>query len=230
MKKAKKLLCFALCAVLAGSLAACGEKNEPIVGTSDLPQNANQTTVAEETTVLSSETDTESTEETPSADELRKAAATAQAAVSPTRSNPVAVDRNTILKAPPNASGQFTFQLGETGLVHVFYLFADCYTWSYVAENGDTVVLPELTTRPCDAEKPRSIKLGEPDDGVVQIQLSRTDLIENVTVTAYPIGNYESGIVCELVDGKLTLLEDARYYEIVVTYTQGTVTYGFFAE
>lgn len=106
------------------------------------------------------------------------------------------------------------------------------YDWTVDNGDGTMSCTQACGIRPCDSDGTPSINLSAQGGVNYTLMFRENGEVRNVTVTAYPMGQYEDKFAtdCKVEDGKLPVLKGRYYYELIVHYAQGTATYGFFVE
>lgn len=131
----------------------------------------------------------------------------------------------------PDTPPPIELSQAEAGEQIIYSITSGNFSWTTTNDRGVGKTVHACGIRPCSLEMTQRIKLGAlEDDGYLLGVTLRGDLIESYTLTAYPVGDYETGTACTLQDGKLALLKGSYYYELIIQYHQGEAVYGFFVE
>lgn len=106
------------------------------------------------------------------------------------------------------------------------------YTWNVDNGDGTMSCTQACGIRPCDWDGTPSIDLSALGGSDYLLTFREDGEVRNVSVTAYPVGQYEDSYAtaCNMENGKLPVMKGRYYYELIVHYAQGTATYGFFVQ
>lgn len=106
------------------------------------------------------------------------------------------------------------------------------YTWNIDNGDGTMTCTQACGIRPCDWDETPRIELSALSGSDYMLTFPKDSNVRNMSVTAYPVGQYEDkhATECKVEDGKLAVLKGRYYYELVVHFAQGTATYGFFVQ